>query len=62
MQVVIFLSGLTCTEDNFAQKAGAFRAASELGLCIVMPDTSPRTRLALIKTGILLKFKIFRWL
>ena len=37
-----WLSGLTCTEDNFTVKAGAYRAAAELGLMIVAPDTSPR--------------------
>ncbi len=37
-----FLAGLTCTEENFAVKAGAQRRASELGLVLVMPDTSPR--------------------
>ena len=37
-----FLAGLTCTEDNFTQKAGAQRAAAELGLTLVAPDTSPR--------------------
>ncbi|MCA9492715.1 MAG: S-formylglutathione hydrolase [Myxococcales bacterium] len=40
--VVMFLSGLTCTEDNFVVKAGAQRVASELGLILVAPDTSPR--------------------
>ncbi|OJS98049.1 S-formylglutathione hydrolase [Marinobacter nauticus] len=40
--VLIWLSGLTCTDENFVQKAGAFRVASELGLAIVCPDTSPR--------------------
>jgi len=40
--VVYWLSGLTCTDENFMQKAGAFRAASELGIAIVAPDTSPR--------------------
>lgn len=39
---VVFLSGLTCTEDNFTSKAGAQRIAAELGLVIVAPDTSPR--------------------
>ena len=38
----MFLSGLTCTEDNFIHKAGALRSASRLGLAIVAPDTSPR--------------------
>ena len=37
-----FLSGLTCTEDNFTQKAGAQRAAADLGLALIAPDTSPR--------------------
>ena len=37
-----FLSGLTCTEDNFTQKAGAQRMAAELGLMVIAPDTSPR--------------------
>ena len=40
--VVTFLSGLTCTEENFTVKAGAQRVASELGLILVAPDTSPR--------------------
>ena len=40
--VVFWLSGLTCTEQNFITKAGAQKAASELGLIIVAPDTSPR--------------------
>lgn len=40
--VVIWLSGLTCTEDNFTAKAGAYRRAAELGLIVVAPDTSPR--------------------
>lgn len=40
--VVYWLSGLTCTDENFRDKAGAFRKACELGLHIVLPDTSPR--------------------
>lgn len=40
--VVYWLSGLTCTDENFIQKAGAQRVASELGIAIVCPDTSPR--------------------
>ncbi|MCR9278782.1 MAG: S-formylglutathione hydrolase [Pseudomonadaceae bacterium] len=39
---VVFLSGLTCTWENFTVKAGAQRMASELGLTIIAPDTSPR--------------------
>jgi S-formylglutathione hydrolase len=37
-----WLSGLTCTDENFMQKAGAQRVAAELGLAIICPDTSPR--------------------
>jgi S-formylglutathione hydrolase len=40
--VLYWLSGLTCTDENFMQKAGAQRIASELGIAIVAPDTSPR--------------------
>jgi S-formylglutathione hydrolase len=40
--VLYWLSGLTCTEENFITKAGAQRVASELGVCLVAPDTSPR--------------------
>lgn len=40
--VLYWLSGLTCTDENFSQKAGAFKKAAQLGLAIVMPDTSPR--------------------
>jgi S-formylglutathione hydrolase len=40
--VLYWLSGLTGTDENFVIKAGAQRAASELGLAIVMGDTSPR--------------------
>jgi S-formylglutathione hydrolase len=40
--VLIWLSGLTCTANNFTEKAGAYKRAAELGLMIVAPDTSPR--------------------
>jgi S-formylglutathione hydrolase len=40
--VLYWLSGLTCTDENFMQKAGAQRIAAELGIAIVTPDTSPR--------------------
>lgn len=39
---LIWLSGLTCTDENFMAKAGAFKSLSEAGLMIVCPDTSPR--------------------
>ena len=40
--LVWWLSGLTCTEQNFITKAGMQRCASELGLAVACPDTSPR--------------------
>ena len=40
--VLYWLSGLTCTEENFIVKAGAQRVAAALGLAVVVPDTSPR--------------------
>ncbi|MBF8998985.1 S-formylglutathione hydrolase [Vibrio nitrifigilis] len=40
--VLYWLSGLTCTDENFMQKAAAFHKAAELGIAIVAPDTSPR--------------------
>ncbi len=39
---VYWLSGLTCSDDNFRTKAGAQRYAAELGLALIIPDTSPR--------------------
>ncbi|SFA73234.1 S-formylglutathione hydrolase [Azotobacter beijerinckii] len=42
LPVLYWLSGLTCTDENFMQKAGAQRLAAELGLVLVAPDTSPR--------------------
>lgn len=40
--VLWWLSGLTCTDENFVTKAGAQRKAAELGIAILCPDTSPR--------------------
>jgi S-formylglutathione hydrolase len=40
--VLFWLSGLTCTEENFIVKAGAQRVAAELGIALVVSDTSPR--------------------
>jgi len=39
---LVWLAGLTCSEETFAIKAGAQRVAAELGLMLVTPDTSPR--------------------
>ncbi len=39
---LIWLSGLTCTEDNFTTKAGAYGAAAKHSVAIIAPDTSPR--------------------
>lgn len=38
----MYLSGLTCTHENVMTKAGAQEAASEVGVAIIAPDTSPR--------------------
>jgi S-formylglutathione hydrolase len=40
--VLYWLSGLTCSDENFMQKSGIQRIAAELGIAIVAPDTSPR--------------------
>ncbi len=40
--VLLWLSGLTCTEDNFTTKAGAYPSAAAHGMIVVAPDTSPR--------------------
>ncbi|MFT5259756.1 MAG: S-formylglutathione hydrolase [Saprospiraceae bacterium] len=40
--VLWYLSGLTCTEENFTVKGGAQRVAAELGVTVIAPDTSPR--------------------
>ena len=42
LPVLYWLSGLTCNDENFVQKAGAQRMAAELGMVVVAPDTSPR--------------------
>ncbi|HEY0859478.1 MAG TPA: S-formylglutathione hydrolase [Pseudoxanthomonas sp.] len=42
LPVLYWLSGLTCTEQNFITKAGAQRYAAERGIILVAPDTSPR--------------------
>ena len=39
---LIYLAGLTCTEETFMMKAGAQRVAAQLGLALIAPDTSPR--------------------
>jgi S-formylglutathione hydrolase len=40
--LLVWLSGLTCTEENFTTKAGAYPAAARHGLAVLAPDTSPR--------------------
>ena len=42
LPVLFYLSGLTCTWENFTSKSGAQRYAAEHGIIIVAPDTSPR--------------------
>ncbi|KAJ9085000.1 hypothetical protein DSO57_1018435 [Entomophthora muscae] len=39
---ILFLGGMTCSDESFFQQAGAIRRASELGLALICPDTSPR--------------------
>ncbi len=39
---VTFLSGLTCTHENFTTKGDVYRTASKLGIAVIAPDTSPR--------------------
>lgn len=41
-QVLYYLSGLTCNDENVIQKSGCQRKAAELGIAFVAPDTSPR--------------------
>ena len=40
--VLVYLSGLTCTDENFSSKSGAQRAAAAAGIALLIPDTSPR--------------------
>lgn len=40
--VLTYLAGLTCTPEHFSTKAGAYRLASQLGMALIAPDTSPR--------------------
>ena len=40
--LLVYLAGLTCTEETFTMKAGAQQMAAELGLALLMPDTGPR--------------------
>jgi hypothetical protein len=42
LQVLYWLSGLTCNDENFIMKSGAQRAAAAHGIALVVPDTSPR--------------------
>ena len=39
---LMYLSGLTCSDENVCQKSGAFRALAENGIAFIAPDTSPR--------------------
>ncbi len=42
LPMLMYLAGLTCTEETFTMKAGAQRMAAQLGIALLMPDTSPR--------------------
>ena len=50
LQIVYYLSGLSCTDENFVQKSGGQRKAAELGVAVVCPDTSPR-QVAVVMSG-----------
>ncbi len=50
VQVVYYLSGLSCTDENFIQKSGGQRKAAELGVAVVCADTSPR-QVAVVMSG-----------
>lgn len=52
--VLYWLSGLTCTDQNFMQKAGAQKLAARLGLAIVCPDTSPGAWTCLASTTVMI--------
>lgn len=56
--VLYYLSGLTCTEQNFIQKAGAQKYASKYGLIIVACDTSPRTVQVQLSSATTINFNI----
>ena len=58
--VLVWLSGLTCTEDNFTTKAGAYLPAAKAGLIIVAPDTSP-SRDIFRQTCVGLASPVTRW-
>lgn len=40
--MLYYLSGLTCTDENALTKGGLLKSASDLGIALVFPDTSPR--------------------
>ena len=60
--LLIYLSGLTCNEQNFITKSGVQRLASEYGFIVANPDTSPRKREKRKKNFFDLSIEICRWL
>ena len=42
LSLIWWLSGLTCTDDNFSQKSGFQKAAADQAVAVIIPDTSPR--------------------
>ncbi len=42
LSLIWWLSGLTCTDDNFSQKSGFQKAAADQTVAVIIPDTSPR--------------------
>ena len=62
LQVIYWLSGLTCTDENFITKAGAQRCASKRGVVLICPDTSPRMLTLTLMTRISGLTPQYRWL
>ena len=58
--LIWWLSGLTCTDDNFSQKSGFQRLAEKHQVAVMIPDTSPRgEHVPMMKDGILEKVQAF---
>lgn len=51
--VLYWLSGLTCTEQNFVSKSSHQQAAQEHGLVVVIPDTTPQAAMSKMRAGTL---------
>lgn len=61
-KVLYWLSGLTCTDENFITKSGAQRVASAEGVALIAPDTSPSESFFVLAEFYTLIFDIFAFL